>query len=237
MTPNEVNDTAGIIALAAAVPAHLNVLIYGIGSPWWRSWLGRVLFAKWLSVALVFDVILLRRWLGEYVGYEWVAVVAYSFIFVAFTATTVELLIERRGPTPEVHITQRKALPMSDTPVTTETVPPIWYKAKRVIRTVLAVLIAIIIGIGSVLATMAVVAPQILDELAAVLPPEVYAWLAGAVAFIVTLAGVVTRIMAIPAVNAFLTKFGAGSVPAAALEGGGEVTPDVKAIAAASKTN
>jgi hypothetical protein len=45
----------------------------------------------------------------------------------------------------------------------------------------------------------------------------------------VTLSGVITRIMAIPAVNAFLTKFGAGSVPASAIIAEGVVAADKSA--------
>lgn len=101
MSDDTLNEIAGVIALFTIVPATLNAIIYGIGSPWWRSWLGRVLFAKWLSVALVFVFIVLRRALGEFAGYGGVAVALYAFVFVAFAATTVELIIERRGPAGE----------------------------------------------------------------------------------------------------------------------------------------
>jgi hypothetical protein len=103
------------------------------------------------------------------------------------------------------------------TAITAATMPPIWYSAKRVIRTVLAVLVAIVLGLAGSLSAFALIAPQILDELKVILPPSTYVWLAGVVVFIVVLSGVVTRIMAIPGVNAWLTKIGAGSVPASAI--------------------
>lgn len=100
MNDTELNEIAGFIALMTIVPASLNAIIYGIGSPWWRSWLGRVLFAKWLAVALVFIFIILRRTLGEFAGYGGWAIALYVFVFLAFSATTVELIIERRGEDP-----------------------------------------------------------------------------------------------------------------------------------------
>lgn len=48
----------------------------------------------------------------------------------------------------------------------------------------------------------------IVEELGAVLPPSLTAWLVSAAAAITALAGAVARIMAIPAVNAWLAKLG-----------------------------
>jgi hypothetical protein len=101
------------------------------------------------------------------------------------------------------------------TPDGTEVVvPDIWYKGKRVLRTGLAVL-------GSFLtawAAFALIAPQILAELAKILPGSWIVWLTGFVATVTLVAGVITRILAIPTVNTFLTKLGLGSVPKEALE-------------------
>lgn len=111
------------------------------------------------------------------------------------------------------------------TPITTSTVPPIWYRAKRVIRTVVQVVIS-----GALLwGTVQLVAPQVLDELAKVLPGSWIVWLTGALAFLGVVAGVITRIMAIPQVNAWLTKIGAGSVPASAVAVLPPAAPEVPA--------
>ncbi|WP_213816172.1 hypothetical protein [Glaciihabitans sp. dw_435] len=106
------------------------------------------------------------------------------------------------------------------THINTTTVPPIWYSAQRVIRTALSVIISILTTLAAGVLSLNAIAPQILSELAKVLPPEWIAWLVGALAFLVVIAGVVTRIMAIPKVNAFLTKLGAGSVPKSAVANG-----------------
>lgn len=99
MTTQEIYELGGIIGALAAVPALLIVLVYGIGSPWWGSWLGRVIFVKWLSVFSVIGYILARRGFGEFPGYEWWSVGVYALFFVAMWATLVEILIERRPPT------------------------------------------------------------------------------------------------------------------------------------------
>ena len=228
MMDETLNSIAGILALTGAVPILGAALTYGFGSPWWRSWLGRVMFGLFLALVLAFIVILGRRTFGDYPGYGLVALIAYGYITLALWATWAIILVERRNPAPPT--TERKASTMSNVPITTEAVPSIWYKAQRVIRTVLAVIVAIITTAGSTLAIIAVVAPQILAELEPLLAPEVFGWLAGWVAALIVLSGVITRIMAIPAVNAFLTKFGAGSVPASAIIDAGVVAVDKSAV-------
>jgi len=86
---------------------------------------------------------------------------------------------------------------------------PGWAKTQRVFRTVFQVLTATL----SVWAGFAVIAPQILDELAKILPGPWVVWLASVIAAITVVAGVLSRIMAIPAVNAWLTRVGLGTVP------------------------
>jgi len=92
-------------------------------------------------------------------------------------------------------------------------VPDIWFKAKRVIRTVIQVVVSAALLWG----TVQLVAPQVLAELAKILPGSWIVWLTGALAFLGVVAGVITRTMAIPQVNAWLTKFGIGSVPKSAI--------------------
>lgn len=88
-------------------------------------------------------------------------------------------------------------------------VPEIWFKTQRVLRTALAVLTTLL----TVWAAFALIAPQILDELALILPGAWIAWLTATIATITLVAGVITRIMAIPTVNGWLTRVGLGSVP------------------------
>lgn len=102
MTIDEILNDAAIWPLyGVAIASHVLVLIYGIGSPWWRSLLGVTIFAKWLSVMLVFDFLIARRTFGEFPGYGWLALGVYGFMFLAFWAVVVEVAIERRGPAHE----------------------------------------------------------------------------------------------------------------------------------------
>lgn len=91
--------------------------------------------------------------------------------------------------------------------VATRGVPDIWFKAQRVIRTIIAAAIVLV-------PTANLLLPALAEAFNAPGVPEgVYLWVNVAVGAILVVLGIVTRIMAIPVVNAWLTKFGAGSVP------------------------
>lgn len=81
--------------------------------------------------------------------------------------------------------------------------------AARVKRTFLAVGSAALV----VLYLIPTVIEIISDELGDQLPEGLNVWLAGAAVAVTGVATVVTRIMAIPAVNGWLTKIGFGSQP------------------------
>lgn len=101
--------------------------------------------------------------------------------------------------------------------MSTNTVPEIWYKTQRVLRTALAVLVSGASTFAAAVLTLQLVAPDILTELAKILPASWIAWLTATLATLVVVASVITRIMAIPGVNEWLTKVGLGSVPKRAL--------------------
>ncbi len=110
-------------------------------------------------------------------------------------------IIRTEEPTP-VHLplvanTKEQRL-MTATPITADTVPDIWFKAKRVIRTAIAVTLGILITLLSLVAALQLFAPAVLAELSKVLDPQTIAWLSSALAVLVLWAGVITRIMAIP---------------------------------------
>lgn len=91
-------------------------------------------------------------------------------------------------------------------------VPEIWFKSQRVIRTVLVNLIVILPVVNISL-------PLVVDAFTGNgVPAEVTILVNAIVAGILVVTGVLTRIIAIPAVNDFLTKLGAGSVPKSAVE-------------------
>ena len=89
----------------------------------------------------------------------------------------------------------------------------IWFKAQRAIRTAVQVVVT---AAGS-LATVVVVAPQVIEALAEVLPGPVVVWLTGAVATLAAISAALARVMAIPAVDAWLTRLGLGSAPRGAV--------------------
>ncbi|MCS6565600.1 hypothetical protein NYS48_09770 [Curtobacterium flaccumfaciens pv. flaccumfaciens] len=88
-------------------------------------------------------------------------------------------------------------------------VQTIWFQSKRVLRTV----VQVVIGAATVLTVVVVVAPQVLEAIADVVPGPVLAWLTGAVATLAAVSAALTKIMAIPKVNELLTLIGLGSVP------------------------
>jgi len=108
-----INEIAGYIALAAVLPLLVATAVYGFGSPWYDSWLGRTIFAQWASLIAIFVYILTRRFWGEYPGFEWWAVCLYSLLFLAFTAMAAIVIIERRAP---ARALARKDATMSNTP-------------------------------------------------------------------------------------------------------------------------
>lgn len=95
---------------------------------------------------------------------------------------------------------------MNTTSDSLKNVTDIWYKAQRVLRTVIQ------IGIPAFL-TFALVLPQIIEALGLPVDSELRLWLVAVAAAITAVAGAISRVMAIPAVNAWLTKIGLGSVP------------------------
>lgn len=236
MTSEQINEVAGVIIGLAAIPAVATALIYGFGSPWWHSWLGRVMFAKWTSVALVFLVIIARRTWGDYPGYEWAALIVYSFTLLTFTATTVQLVIERRSPDDGSAMAFQKEKNVSINPnaVSALPVPDIWYKAQRVLRTVVQFLV-VAVPIANLAAASIIDYLQTQENVT--VPGWVYLWLNAILAGSALIIGLIARFMAVPGVNEWLTKIGLGSVPEKALvpktlPSGKEVvivTPDPKA--------
>lgn len=105
----------------------------------------------------------------------------------------------------------------------------IWYKAQRVLRTI----VQVILGFLSVWAVIALIAPQILTELSSILPGPWVAWLAGVIAAVTAVAGALSRIMAIPQVNKWLSNLGLGSAPKAAMQT--DAVPDSVKLAVMSE--
>lgn len=85
----------------------------------------------------------------------------------------------------------------------------IWFKAKRVLRTI----VQLTVGIAGALGVFVLVAPQVLDAIADVLPAS---WVAAAAAFTAgaaAISAVLSCVMAIPKVDASPKRIGLGSAP------------------------
>lgn len=109
----------------------------------------------------------------------------------------------------------------SNTPATEA--PVIWYKGKRVVRTIVQALVVLIPTVN--LVALAVVG-YLNEQTDVVVPGAVFAVLNVIVVATSLVMGLVARIMAVPGVNDLLVKIGLGSVPAAAIEAPGVVAPD-----------
>ena len=103
------------------------------------------------------------------------------------------------------------------THVDTTRIQPIWFPNQRVVRTVLQTTASALVTLAGLAGFLVLFAPQLLEALREILPPSWYAWGVLAIGVIGTISGVLAKVMAIPAVNAFLARFGAGSVPATEL--------------------
>ena len=86
----------------------------------------------------------------------------------------------------------------------------IWFPLQRAIRTA----VQVVAGGAAVLATIVIVAPQIIDAVAEVVPGPNIAWATAAIATLAAISAAIARVMAIPAVDEWLRRIGAGSAPA-----------------------
>ena len=84
------------------------------------------------------------------------------------------------------------------------------YPWKATLRTIVQVGIPALITLVGVLP---LIIQAVLDELGEQLPPGVRLWLLGAAALLTSVAAALARVMAIPAVNAWLTRLGLGATP------------------------
>jgi hypothetical protein len=204
------------LLILSVVPAGWFFVEYTILTKWWPDPLGWVTALYNLAVLGLLGLIVYAIFVGERVPEVWRFIFA-AFLFTALWGKVVILHEERRkGRLEKTHrLLNKESDGIMTTPITAEpTAPEIWYKAKRVLRTAVATLLSAL----SIWAAIAVIAPDVLAELAKILPESWILWLTAVVAGITAVASALTRIMAIPGVNDFLTKIGLGSVPKSALE-------------------
>jgi predicted naringenin-chalcone synthase len=90
-------------------------------------------------------------------------------------------------------------------------VQSIWFVSQRVLRTIVQTGVPTFIVFAAVL-------PQIIDALGLPVDNDVRLWLLAVAAGVTAVAGALARVMAVPAVNAFLVRVGLGSVPKSTIE-------------------
>ena len=98
----------------------------------------------------------------------------------------------------------------------TPTVPDIWFKTQRVLRTIVQALVVLVPVVNGVAAT---VITYLASQTDIAVHPVVFVWLNVVVAVTAVVMGLVARIMAVPGVNDVLVRIGLGSVPKSAIEG------------------
>jgi hypothetical protein len=159
---------------------------------------------------MVLTFVTVRRMFGDFPGYEWMAIGVYTLLTLMGWSLWAIVLIERRRAGLMLIPLKRKDAFMSEVKISTKTVPVIWYQMQRVLRTAVSTLIAAL----SVWAVFVTIWPDVMAQLATILPASWVAWLAGAVVSISAVAMALTKIMALPKVNTWLTKWlNLGSVP------------------------
>lgn len=93
-----INEIANYVLIIGSLPALAFLLIFGIGSPWYRSPLGRVIFLLALSIVTFYGVAMANVLFDEYPGRGWIRLTAFSLLAVALTLLSIIVVIERRAP-------------------------------------------------------------------------------------------------------------------------------------------
>ncbi|UUG69610.1 membrane protein [Microbacterium phage Fransoyer] len=210
MLPLTASDISLLVCFALAT---FLALFFALGSPrtWFRDRLGWVIFGYALAtpafVGLIAYAIVFGQPVPEPVRFSIGAVFAVALALKIY-AIHIERLEGRlagdRQTTPE-----GRAIMTNDIVPTVEevkSVTTIWYKAQRVLRTIVQTVIPSFLG-------FAVVLPMIIEALGLPVESELRLWLVAVAAGVTAVAAAIARVMAIPAVNAWLTKIGLGSVP------------------------
>lgn len=99
-------DNSDYFILAAHIPAVLYWLVYGIGSPWYKSALGVVMFIFATSMALLLSLAAWTNFVGP--APESVRLIVYATLTAGLWAKLIILLVERRAPGPEPTNARRK---------------------------------------------------------------------------------------------------------------------------------
>jgi len=87
---------ADYFLLGSVIPAALFWLTFGVGSPWYRSLFGWVIFLYASAVVAILSLVVFSVFAGS-TAPEAVRTIVYAFLFCALWAKFVILLVERRN--------------------------------------------------------------------------------------------------------------------------------------------
>lgn len=217
----EPSDYTLILDLALGV---FLALYFALGKPrvWFRDRLGWVIFGYACAVVALLALIVYGIVFGQKVDEPFRFLVGGALAAALISKTWAIHNERRRGRLAGASSSSlRKAVTM-----TSNTPPVIWYKGKRVVRTIVQALVTLV----PILNGLALAASAYLTEQTGVdVPAVVFVYLNGIAVATALLMGLVARLMAVPGFNTILTKIGLGSVPASAIEGPGVVARDTSA--------
>ena len=213
------SDVTLIIDLALAL---VLAVYFAVGRPrtWYRDRLGWVIFGYAVATVALLGLIVYGITFGQKVV-EPVRFVVGTALGVALASKTWSVYRERRegrlagsGPATAERNLMSTPVPQPSGNEAVKVATDIWYKAQRVLRTLIQVIIPAFLG-------FAVVLPMIIEALGLPVDSELRLWLVAVAAGVSAVAAAIARVMAIPAVNAWLIKVGLGSVPKSAVLDGG----------------
>lgn len=87
---------ADTMALLCSIPVFTFTLIYGVRVKWYKSLLGVALLSLFASFSSLFILIIIRRFVGDFDGYQTIAAFVYSFLLLSFSFFLAIFIVERR---------------------------------------------------------------------------------------------------------------------------------------------
>lgn len=214
MSPLDPSDVALLIDLGLAL---ILATYFALGRPrtWFLDRLGWVIFGYAVAVVALLALIVYGIVFGQRVT-EPLRFLVGGGLGVALIAKTWSVYRERREGRVARDLlasSERSLMSMNTShskPAAVAKATAIWFVAQRVLRTIVQTAIPAFLAFALVL-------PAIIEALGLPVDSELRLWLVGVAAVVTAVAAAITRVMAIPAVNAWLTKIGLGSVPASAI--------------------
>jgi len=205
-------DPSDVVLLLDFALALFLALYFAVGHPrtWYRDRLGWVIFGYAVATVALLGLIVYGIVFSQRV-HEALRLMVSSALAIALISKIRAVYSERRmgrvgSPTYAAVERNIMSTQNSQGEDAVKKATEIWYKAQRVLRTIVQTAIPAFL-------TFALVLPQIIEALGLPVDSELRLWLLGAAAIVTAVAGAISRVMAIPAVNAWLTKIGLGSVP------------------------